>query len=166
MEEKESDNKLIPICRIWTSKNREICFLYDPKIRVTTSRTHKNLYWDPKFLFNGKLAMGSQYGWASCDNSYNFIEMFFNDPVVANILYLTGTGDCTYPPTSFEILASNDSINYDLLRAVKNVEWKSFEDKSFHFQNTKKYRYYQINLVTSNSTVFALSELNLGYVEM
>lgn len=165
MEENNPNKKYIPTCRVWTSLNREICFLSNPMIRVITSRTDEKAYWNSKYLFNGKLIEGSQIGWASFDNNYNFIEIYFDDPVAANVLYLTGTQNSTYPPTAFEIKASNDPVNYVLLSFVQNVEWEPLEDKSFQFENSKKYKYYQIIFTASKSTIFALTELNLGYEE-
>lgn len=132
---------------------------------MITSRTHENANWNPKSLFNGKSIKGKYIGWASVDNDYNFIEIYFDDPVNANVLYLTGTDNCEYPPTAFEIKAGNDPANYELLSVVKNVEWEPLEDKVFQFENSKKYMYYQIIFTASNSSVFALTELNLGFIE-
>ena len=138
-------------------------YLESPKIVVMTSKIHHNLYWGSSFIFNGN-PRGNQLGWASNNKDKHYIIAYFVEAVKANVVFISGTKNNAYPPTAFEIWASNDSMNWVLIKAFNEVKWKSNENKSFQFENSQEYNYYKILFVESNSTVFAISQLNYGEI--
>ena len=153
--------KLIPTHGLWIIISREMSYLESPRIVVMTSKIHPNLYWGSSFIFNGN-PRGNQLGWASNSNDKHFITVYFIEAVRANVVFISGTENNTYPPTAFEVWASNDSMNWELIKAFKEIKWEPNENKRFQFENTKEYNYYKIAFVESNSSVFAISQLNFG----
>ena len=166
-----SPKLFIPYCETWISESPTQCLLKisdNESIRVSVSSTYQNHSdWQPQWLFNGKGEVSGQNGWASNPVKPSFIIISFLKPIEANVLTMTSrTAAANQAPTSFEIWGSDDSFNFILLGGFVDVVWAPNQQKYFSFDNNKSYRLYKILLKTSNDTVFGISGLNLGKLEL
>lgn len=160
----------IPYGKQWTKGNNSNQFtLIDNKQKFTvtaSSSCEGHLVFN---LFDGKKEIENGTKWASCKNPPppQYITIEFAIPVSANVLSMSSRNNWNdQAPTSFNILASNDNVNFILLKKYAGVTWLVNERSQFLFKNEKKYSVYKIEFLSSKSPYhyYGLAMLNLGYV--
>jgi len=68
-------------------------------------------------------------------------------------------------PKDFNILGSNDNVNFNLLKEIRGQnDWKQNVSKNFFFENEKEYSIYRLEILNTNGTTsVAIGELLFGY---
>lgn len=165
------NNIFIPERMEWNEKSPTEIFLDSPngKITVITSSTWEGAMWNPKWLFNGKLATPDQQGWASGKGLPAYIEVHFDNPVSANFLTITSRTYNLEFPTSFEIYGGHNSSDFKKLGEYSNIAWQISQEQRFSFVNDVAYHVYKINFLTASGSPYpcvSLTKLNLGRIDI
>lgn len=169
MSQENISKFFIPIGKEWGSNELTKCTLPTSefgKIEVTVNSVYEN--WQschPKKMFNGQREKPpDDYGWTSNKPLPSFVQIDFENPVLANLLSITArTTGYDQSPRSFEIQGSNDD-HFDSLKYYQNVDWEPSENKIFYFKNTTPYKSYKIIFTATKSIDVSICELNIGYI--
>lgn len=108
------------------------------------------------FGFDGK---PNTFHWSSAITDNIYIGLDFGEPKVFNTLSLIDapTGYENNTIKGFNIEASNDNLNYEILHSLPNhVSQGALATETFYFNNNKPYRYYRIrdNIKTNHAIAF------------
>ena len=165
------NNFFIPEGKEWNDKSPTEIFLDTPNVKITVivSSVWKGAQYNPKWLFNGKLATSNQQGWASGKGLPSYIEIHFDNPVSANYLTITARTNSKEHPTSFEIYGGQDSSNFNKLGEYANLTWQTSQEKGFFFINDVAYKVYKIKILTVSGSphpCVSFTKLNLGKINV
>src|SRR6185312_1956906 len=72
----------------------------------------------------------------------------------------------TDAPKDFNILGSNDGVNFDVLSQIQNqTGWLQNQRRDFDFVNSNHYRYYRLQILTNNghANFTTVGEIKFGY---
>lgn len=137
------------------------------KVRVISSSTYQNKSnWNPKHLFNGRLEIAEQNGWASETQLPAYLEIHFNKPIKATFLTITSDSNTSEAPASFEIYGGRDSFDFKKLGEFSTDTRQPLQEKKFSFNNEDEFTIYKVIFLKSvSSTCVSMTKLNLGGID-
>lgn len=95
------------------------------------------------------------------------IDYGVSSPKIVNILEITGRNSTVLTDNvkDFNILGSNDNINFDTLAQIRNqIDWSQAETRRYEFKNDKPYRYYRIQILDNNGYSYvAIGDILFSY---
>ena len=127
---------------------------------IVTALNYYNADYSPSKLNDG-VANTSSYWWGT--TSINWIKFEFIEGVVAHGFRYYNVNTSYYPKT-FTVSGSTDGLTWvllsDVLTGVSTSGWQEFS-----FTNLSAYKFYELDILTANSSYIYLSEfeLNLDY---
>lgn len=69
-------------------------------------------------------------------------------------------------PKDFNILGSDDGVNFKLILGVTNESWLNNESKQYHLGNIYFYRYYRVEVLSNNGANYtAIGDILFSYIE-
>ncbi|WP_342550864.1 discoidin domain-containing protein [Lysinibacillus sp. FSL M8-0216] len=139
---------------------------------VASASGHYGSGYEPYKAFNGT-AINASDTWISSRNTIvGWIQIDYgaSSPKIANVLELTGRNSSVLTDNvkDFNILGSNDSVNFDTLAQIRNqIDWAQVETRRFDFENDKPYRYYRIQVLDNNGYSYvAIGEILFSYEKL
>ncbi|MGE7092051.1 discoidin domain-containing protein [Lysinibacillus sp. NPDC048646] len=134
---------------------------------ASASSVHSSGTFPAWKAFNGT-DIGTQDVWISANSVLKaWIQIDYGKTMNVNKLALISSNYASYSessPRSFDILYSNDGINFNKSLSVKNQSnWSTSETREFHFKEVEA-RYFRIDISESNNSTFiAIGEISFGY---
>lgn len=109
--------------------------------------------------------------WVSSGSPTGWIKIDFGKMILVNNVTMACRGGTdpvitTSMPKDFNIYASNNNINFDLIGSFKNeTSWIFLESRNFRFDNSKEYRYFRLDVLVNNgfANYTSIGELLYGY---
>ncbi|WP_342532377.1 discoidin domain-containing protein [Lysinibacillus sp. FSL R5-0849] len=116
--------------------------------------------------FDGNLN-NTWIGAGSLKTGWIQIDYGVSSPKIVNVLEITGRNSTVLTDNvkDFNILGSNDNVNFDTLAQIRNqIDWAQVETRRFEFKNEKSYRYYRIQVLDNNGYSYvAIGEILFSY---
>jgi len=138
-----------------------------PPLIASASTEFNNNYAAWK-AFNGTNSGGVDY-WCTTVGTTGWVQINYGRRVYANSVELTAHLNSatvvTGMPKDFNILGSNDGINFtELLKVTNQVGWGFAETREFNFNITEPYQYYRIQVLSENGYGYVtISEILFRY---
>ena len=123
----------------------------DQGIVITSSGEYSAEYAAYK-AFDGVAAhnINNQQSWATSGSS-GWLQAELSGSVQVWKYSLTGINDTSRAPKDWEILASDDGVNYTVIDTQSGVTgWGAYETREFQINDTGSYRFFKINLLDNN----------------
>ncbi|MGE8033852.1 discoidin domain-containing protein [Lysinibacillus sp. NPDC093692] len=152
---------------IWYETKMTSNFAPSPLVASASSEYNSSYYaWK---AFNGTNISGNYDEWISATGQLTgWIQIDYGKKVKANRLILTASPDTTYlasTPKKFNILYSNDGINFSKARTIENqTNWTTKENREFVFRGIEA-RYLRIEIIEINGSTnyIVIGEIQFGY---
>ncbi len=109
-------------------------------------------------LMNDGVANTSSYWYGT--TAVNWIKIGFRTSQIAHG-FRWYKANSTYRPSTFTVSGSNDDVNWTVLSDILTTQSSSTGWEAFTFTNTDSYLHYRINILTSNSSIIYISEVEL-----
>ncbi|WP_107951040.1 SPRY domain-containing protein [Lysinibacillus parviboronicapiens] len=134
---------------------------------ASASSVHSSGTFPAWKAFNGT-DVGTLDTWISANGALKgWIQIDYGKKLVVNRLVLTSSNYVNYAassPKDFDILYSNDGINFEKALSLKGeTNWSTSETREFHFKEVEA-RYFRIDVAEANNTVYiVIGEILFGY---
>lgn len=142
-----SDGKYIDITPCMTSNNTPQPYLAFSENGNPASVTQ------PYLSFDG-IVTNDGLGWGSVNSPQGSLGIDFGKKTQINAVAMysgESEGWCTYMPKEFQILGSNNNVDYTVIKTITNqTNWRILEGRTFEFK-TSNYRYYKIKTLNNNN---------------
>lgn len=117
--------------------------------------------YDAWKAFNGTTSSYTD-GWATASGiTTGWVQINFGLPKLFSKIRITSKatanigGVTSAPPKDFNILGSNDGINFKVLAEIKNqTNWSATETREFTLDNFKLYTIYRIEILSNSGTSY------------
>lgn len=139
-----------------------------PSPFVVSSSSNFNDTYQAWKAFNGTLT-NLEDSWVTADGITNgWIQINYNIPKKLNFVRISPRNYIDFnssSPKNFNILGSNNGVDFYLLAEVKGQnDWKQNTPKDFSFSNENNYNIYRLEVLDNNgSTGIAVGEILYGY---
>lgn len=139
-----------------------------PSPFVVSSSSNFNATYEAWKAFNGTLT-NLEDCWVTADGITNgWIQINYNIPKKLNFVRISPRDYIDFnssSPKNFNILGSNNGVDFDLLAEVRGQnDWKQNTPKDFAFSNENNYSIYRLEALDNNgSTGIAVGEILYGY---
>lgn len=164
----KKDNQVYSIMQNHEWFNIEMKSNNNPYPYVITASSEQDSYQAYK-AFNS--LSSSSDCWMTPNNIINgWIQIDFGESKLVNKLILKSRNSSdasTYSPRDFQVLGSNDNVNFYLLTSILGEDdWAPNEEREYKFNNLKKYRYYRLNILRNNGGIaVAIGQIIFGFDE-
>lgn len=156
--------------KVYSLKSNEVKHLTNmtsnvlPAPLVATASSQNNTTLIPFRAFNGINTDANS--WATINNSpTGWIQIDYGTVKLANVVYVTNRNNtvdfATSSPKDFNILGSNDGVNFDKIAEIKNqINWTQNQTRKFYISNSKNYRFYRLEILSNNGATYtAIGEI-------
>lgn len=117
--------------------------------------------YDAWKAFNGTVTNYTD-GWATPTGvTRGWVQIKFGEPKVFTKVKITSKptanigGVSSAPPKDFNILGSNNGVDFEILAEIKNqTNWGVPETREFTFKNYKQYTIYRVEVLNNNGTSY------------
>jgi len=80
-----------------------------------------------------------------------WIQLYCGEKIFINRIYMQVNDYRSADPRNFDILGSNDGVNFDVLKTVTNQTWNyNYETRGFDIETNTKYSYYRVKINSNN----------------